>query len=146
MGQVCDLCGEEAGWFKSRHSACVTRADALRPILAKTVFDGTVAGKQYVELEAEVQQGSNRIPLDYFREVLLQGANDAAYQIALQAPIAGEECNRLVHILQGFGIDKYTAEFSQRRWFGFASLYFSNLLWQVLHNITPDFEDRKSVV
>jgi hypothetical protein len=141
MGQVCDLCGEEAGWFKSRHSACVARADALRAILAKTVFDGIIAGKHYMVLEAEVRQASGRIPLDYFREVLLQGANDAAFRIALQAPITHEECNRLASILQGFGINNYAAEFSQRRWFGFPSLYLSCLLWEVLHDVAPVFED-----
>lgn len=61
--------------------------------------------------------------------------------MALQSPISDEEFSRLVAILQGFEISDYSAEYADRRWFGFAQLGMSSILWQVIHHKAPFFED-----
>jgi hypothetical protein len=139
---LCDLCGEKAGWFQSRHPACNIRAEDLRRSLQELVFNGTLNGKGHAELETEAKQFATekRLPFAHFHESLLQGANDAASQIAVQSPITEDELNRLVNLLEGFGITGHAAEYAQRRWFGMAQLGMSHTLWQVLHDITPFYD------
>ncbi len=140
---LCDYCGEKAGWFQSSHPACVAKASSMGQALKALVFHEIVAGKSYPELATEVQQalGDNKVQSKYVQEALLQGANDAAGQIALYSPISAEEFERLVAILQGFNISAYSAEFASRRWFGFPQLGMSHTLWQVLNQITPYFDE-----
>jgi hypothetical protein len=140
---LCDYCGEKAAWFRNSHPACVARADGMGHTVKEIAISGTLAGKSYEELSTEVQQvlTGNKVPFKYVREALLQGVNDAASQIALQSPISDEEFNRLVAILQGFDITAYCAEYADRRWFGFAQLGMSSILWQVIHRNVPLFED-----
>jgi hypothetical protein len=141
---VCDYCGEKAGWFQSSHPACIANADGAGQIVKDFVFTGTLAGKSYSELSAEVQRvlSDNKVKAKFVREALLQGINDGASQIALQSPVTDEEFNRLVEILQGFGIAAYHSDYASRRWFGLPQLGLSNILWQVLHHNTPAFEDK----
>jgi hypothetical protein len=58
-----------------------------------------------------------KVQSKYVREALLQGINDAASQLALQAPISNEEFERLFAILgpKGFDITEYRAEYANRR-------------------------------
>ena len=141
---LCEYCGEKAGWFQDSHPACVARADGVGQTVKELVFNGILAGKAYADLAAQVQQtlSDNKVPFKYLRrEALLQGANDAASQIALQSPISEKELDRLVGILQGFESSAYGSEYATRRWFGFAQLSMSHTLWQVLHHNAPLFED-----
>ncbi len=139
---VCDLCGEKAGWFQDRHPACNERAEGLRKQLRELIFNGACSGKTYEALETEAKKmaSENKVPFAHFRETLLQGANDAASQIAVQSPVSEEELHRVVAILQGLGNDSYRAEFAQRRWFGMGALFMSNTLWQVLHDLPPYYD------
>src|ERR1017187_3104561 len=113
MGQ-CDLCGQKAGWFQSRHPACSTRADEVRQTLYELVLNGTSSGETYAKLNTEVEQiaAENKIPIAHFRETLLQAANDATSKIALQSPVSQDEYRRVFAILDGWGIQEYlkTAE------------------------------------
>lgn len=138
----CDICGENAGFFQSRHPACSARTEDVKNNLQTWILTGAVAGKAYEELKTEAEQIvlENNIPLDRVREAILQSANDAASQIALQAPITEAELDRLYKILQGFGFDEYLTETAQRRWFGLAFLGMSHTLWQVLHDVTPFYD------
>jgi hypothetical protein len=138
----CDVCGENAGLFQSRHPACSIRTEDAKNNLRTSILQGTVAGKTYEELRTEAEQiaSANKIPFDRTRETVLQAANDATSQIALQAPITEAELDRLYKILQGFGFDEYVMESAQRRWFGLAFLGMSHTLWQVLHDVTPFYD------
>jgi hypothetical protein len=138
----CDLCGESAGWFNDRHSICELRADGLKVKLAALALNGTLAGKTFEEISAEAGQlaAADKLSVDRYNESLLQGANDAASQIALKSPVPEEELSRLVRILQGFGINGYTRKWAQRRWFAMAQLSMSCNLWQVLHGVTPFYD------
>ncbi len=151
---LCEYCGEKAGWFQANHPACVTKASSSRKVVEKLVFDGTSAGRSYDELSAEVQKvlTASRVSFKYVRDEVLQGANDAASQIALKSPISPSEFKRLVDILVGFRIsgfgaselqlsDEYRAQMVQRKWFALAQLHMSSVLSQVLNNITPNFDD-----
>lgn len=152
---LCEYCGEKAGWFQSSHPACVTKASAMGQTVEKLVFDGTLAGKCYEELSTEIQKAlaDGKVQSKYVRESLLQGANDAASQIALKSPITEKEFKRLTNIIRGLDgsldehfSDDYTAQMVQRRWFATGQLHMSYLLWQVLNNITPDFEETGQTV
>lgn len=138
----CDYCGEKVSWFQSAHPACITRATDTGSTIKTLVRDETLAGKTYPQIDTEVQQAltDNRVPVKYVRESLLQGINDAASQIALGSPIPQEELIRVVDILQGFDITAYRTEWATRRWFGFAQLGMSHILWQVLHRVVPVFD------
>jgi hypothetical protein len=138
----CDLCGENAGWFQSRHPACEARADSVRETLKQLLLNGTLTGKFQAGLEAEARQivAENRVPFDHFREAMLQAANNAASQLALQSPVAEEEASRVADILRGFGIDEYSSEWAQRRWFGLPLLIMSHTLWQAFHGIAPFYD------
>ncbi len=119
----CDLCGEKAGWFQNRHPACVTRAENVSKLLKELVFNGTVEGQFHHEIESEAKliTDQNRVSIDNFREAILQAANDAASQLALEAPVDQDEYRRVFNILQGWGIQEYlktAADYAQRRWFG----------------------------
>lgn len=138
----CDVCGENAGLFQSRHPACSARTEDAKNSLQKSILNGAAAGKTYGELRTEAEQiaSANKIPFDRIRETVLQAANDATSQIALQAPVTEAELDRLYKILQGFGFDEYVTEIAQRRWFGLAFLGMSHTLWQVLHDLTPFYD------
>jgi hypothetical protein len=140
---LCPYCGEKAGWLQSSHPACVAKANSTADTLKELVSKGILAGKRYADLATEVQQvlTANKVQSQYVQETLLQGVNDAISQIALQSPASDAELNRLVAVLQGFDITAYHAEYATRRWFSFAQLGMSNILWHVLHNSTPNFDD-----
>ena len=101
----CDVCGENAGLFQSRHPACSARTEDAKSNLQTSILNGAVAGKTYEELKTEAEQiaSTNNIPFDGIRETVLQAANDETSQIALQAPVTEAELDRLNKILQGFG-------------------------------------------
>lgn len=152
---ICEYCGEKAGWFQTNHAACVSKASSSRKVVEKLVFDGTLAGRSYEELSSEVQQvlTDSRVSFNYVRDEVLQGANDAASQIALKSPISPSEFKRLVDIISGFRIrgfegssdvqlsDEYKAQMLQRKWFAMAQLLMSSVLSQVLNDITPNFAE-----
>jgi hypothetical protein len=152
---VCEYCGEKAGWLQSSHPACLTKASNSRKTVEKLVFDGTLAGRTYDELSVEVQKmlADNHVPFNYVRDGVHQGANDAASQIAVKSPVSEAEFGRLVRIIRGFDgsldshlSDAYTAQMVQRRWLATAQLHMSYVLWQVLNNITPNFDEAGETV
>jgi hypothetical protein len=57
---VCDYCGDKAGWLQNSHPACVAKASTTSQTVKDLVFSGTVAGKSYEELSAEVQKDVGR--------------------------------------------------------------------------------------
>ena len=144
MGQ-CDLCGESAGWFHSRHESCNTKAERIKSSIHDLVLNDSAAGKSFPEIKSAAEQlaAENKLPIGFFRETLLQAADAAAQQAALKSPIKVDELNRLVDILQGFGIDAYTKELPQRKWFGMPYVGMSCTLWQVLNNITPYYDGQE---
>jgi len=120
---VCEYCGEKAGWFQSNHPECVTKASSGRKVVEKRVFEGTLAGRSYDELSAEIQKvlTDSRVSFKYVRDALLQGANDAASQIAVKSPLSKSEFDRLYCIIFGLDgslnaylSDEYTAPMVQR--------------------------------
>ena len=148
-------CGENAGWFQSSHPACVTKASSTGRAVQKLVYDGTLAGKHYEELSADLQNtlADAKVQSKYVRDALLQGANDAASQIALNSPVTETEFKRLADIIRGldgslnqFLSDEYTAQMIQRQWFAMGQLRMSYVLWQVLNNISPDFDETGETV
>ncbi len=152
---VCEYCGEKAGWFQGNHPACVARADSTRQIVQKLVFDGSLLGRSYDELSADVQKllKDSRLSFRYVRGALLQGANDAASQIALKSPVSKLEFERLVGIIRGldgslesFLSDEYIAQMVERQWFAMARLQMSYILWAVLNDITPEFDETGETV
>jgi len=52
----CDLCGENAGWFESRHPVCSVRVENVKTSLQTLIFNGSVAGKAYSELKTEADK------------------------------------------------------------------------------------------
>jgi hypothetical protein len=152
---VCEYCGEKAGWFQTNHPACVTKANSTGQIVQKLVFDGTLAGRSYDELSVEFQKvlTDSRVSFTSVRDTLLQGANEAASQIALKSPVSKAEFDRLVRIIRGLDgslnahlSDEFRAQMVQRRWFATAQLNMSYVLWQVLNSITPDFDETGETV
>jgi len=142
VGQ-CDLCGASAGIFKSRHSQCELKAESLKHDLCDLVREGTLAGNPFEALytEAATKIEENRMPITYFGEAMLQGANDAAIQIAQKSPIPDEELTRLVQLLQGFGyLAQNRDEIVRRRLYGMAFAGMSNTLWQVQNDRQPYFD------
>jgi hypothetical protein len=142
---VCDLCGESAGWLRNRHPACTERAEGAKKALYDLTLNGTLTGKTFSDLDADVRQFAtdSRVPLQQFRETMLQAANDAASKIALQSPVSQDEYRRVLAILDGWGIQEYlkTAEdYTKRRWFGLPQLDMSLILWQVLHGLNPIYD------
>jgi hypothetical protein len=145
---LCEYCGKKVGWFQANHPACVTKASSTGQVVQELVFDGTLAGRSYDELSAEVQKvlKDNNVSFKYVRDALLQGANDAASQLALKSPVTNAEFERLVDIIRGLDgssdvqlSDEYRAQMVQRQWFAMGLLLMSNVLWRVLNNITPNF-------
>ncbi len=152
---LCEYCGQKAPWFQSSHPACVAKAISTGQVVQQLVFDGTLAGRSYDELSAEVEKmlTDGKVQFKYVREPLLQGANDAISQISLKSPVTKTEFERLTDIIRGFDgslgkhlSNEYTAQMVQRRWFATAQLQMSYVLWQVLNNITPDFDETGETV
>ena len=104
MGQ-CDICGENAGIFKSKHSECEANAESLKGSLRHLVMEGTIAGRSYAELSPQVIAivQDKRLPVGYFQQTLLQAANDVVSEIAQKAPISEGELTRFIDLLRGFG-------------------------------------------
>lgn len=152
---ICEYCGEKAGWFQGSHPACVTKASASRKVVEKLVFDGTLAGRSYDEMAAEVQKvlSDSHVSFKYVVDSLHQGANAAASQIALKSPVSRPEFDRLVRIIRGLDgsldtrlSDEYTAEMVQRQWFATAQLEMSYVLWRVLNNMASNFDETGETV
>jgi len=143
---LCGYCGQKTGWFQSSHAACITKARSVGRNVQKLVFDGTLAGRSYDELWPEVHKvlTDTDVSIDYVRDALYQGANDAASQIALKSPISTPDFVRLTRVISGLDgtLDKLPSDYYRRRaalrkWFALAQLGMSHLLWQVLSHITP---------
>jgi hypothetical protein len=103
---------EKAAWLQNRHPACTERAEGTKTALYDLALNGTLGGKIFSDLDAEVRQfaAESRVPLQQFRETLLQAADDAEGKIAT------------------------------RRWFGLPQLDMSLILWQVLHGLNPVYD------
>lgn len=140
---ICEYCGEKPGWFQSSHPACVAKADSTGQAVRTLVFNGILAGRSYADLSAEVQQvlADNKVKEHFVHELLLQGADNAVSQLALQSPVSVEEWDRLFGVLKGFNIDAYRSEFVARRWYGLSQLAMSCILWEVLHDVHPGLTD-----
>ena len=136
MGQ-CDLCGGNARLLKSRHSSCNLNAESLKQSLRDQVFEATLAGQSFSGLNAQAEKKvqDNRLPIAYFKETILQAANDAACQIAQKSPISDDELARLVNVLKGFGFPEGNRdEILRLKLFGMAFSGMSNTLWQVCND------------
>lgn len=153
--RLCEYCGEKIGWFQSNHPACVTNANRTRNVIEKLVFNRTLAGRSYDELSAEVQKvlTDSRVSVEYVRDALFEAAIDAASQIALKSPVSTSEFERLVRIIRGLDgwlnahlSAEYRAQMVQRQCFAMARLHMSYVLWQVLNNITPNFNETGETV
>jgi hypothetical protein len=146
---LCKYCGEKAGLFKTSHDECATNLQRSIGAVRKLISDGTLGGREYSDLSREVQSvlANNRTPFAYVQDTIHQATNDAASQLALQAPASESEFVRLMDIIQGFDgsigkhlSQEYTSQMVARKWFATARLHMSYVLWQVLNNRTPDFE------
>src|SRR5215475_13690252 len=155
MPQLCEYCGQTTGWFQSNHPSCVTRATTAGQIAQKLVFDGTLAGRTFDELSGEIEKAvtDQGVSVNHVRNALHQGANDAASQMALKSPVSETEFGRLVNIIRGLDgsltaylSPEYTGQMVQRQWFAMPRLQMSYILWQVLHNITPNFNETGDTV
>jgi hypothetical protein len=141
---LCDLCGENAGWFQNRHATCTKRVETAKKALYELALNGTLEGKSFSDLDTEARQVAidNRVLFRQFREVLLEAADDAAGKVAVQAPVSQDEYRRVFAILEGWGIQQYidNGEIATRRWFGLPQLDMSLVLWQVLHGLNPIYD------
>jgi len=142
MGK-CDLCGDNAGIFKSRHPSCELKAESLKQRLHDLVLNGALAGTQCCELKAqaktEIQE--DNLPESYFQQTMLLAANDAAMKISQQAPIPEDELTRLVDLLKGFGFpERNKEEILRNRLFGMAFAGMSNILWEVQNDRVPYYD------
>jgi hypothetical protein len=70
---VCDLCGENAGWFKNRHPLCVTRVENAQKDMRELAFTGIMAGQGYDDLDADAKHlaDTRHVRFDNVREALL---------------------------------------------------------------------------
>jgi hypothetical protein len=128
---VCDYCGEKAGWFQSRHPACVAKAESNGQTVTALVFREILAGRSFAELHSKVQQvlADNKIIEPSVREALLHSVNDAISKIALQSPVSDAEYHRLEDILLGYDEFKaWIAALASKRWFGMSQLDMSNIV------------------
>lgn len=142
MGQ-CDLCGESAGMFKTRHAACDTKAEALKQQLRSLVLEGTLAGRGFGDLytDAAMKIEAQRLPITYFVETMLTAANEAVTTLAMKAPISGDELTRLVDLLNGFGYPAGNRdEIIRHKYFGLVLAGMSHTLWGVQNDQVPYFE------
>lgn len=140
----CDLCGESAGMFKSRHSGCAAKAESLRPVLRSLVLEGTLAGKSFADLytEAVAKIEENRLRIEYFKDTMLKGADDAVTHIAQKSPISEGELTRLVDLLRAFGYPEGNRdEMLRHKYFGMAFAGMSCTLWAVQNDRAPYLDD-----
>lgn len=139
----CDLCGVNAGLFKSRHQVCDTRAQTLDRGIREIVYNGALAGKTIDELKAATEGKAREIglPLSGFTSVALKAADDAAAAIALKSPISQAELTRLVDVLKGFGYPEGNRDaILHQRLFGLAFAGMSNTLYEVQNDRLPYYD------
>lgn len=142
MGK-CDLCGDSAGIFKSRHPSCEMKAESLKHSLHDLVLNGVLAGMPFSELntQTEIRIQEENLPKSRFQQTMLLAANDAAIQISQKSPISEDELIRLVDLLNGFGYPAGNREeILRNRLFGMGFTSLSNILWEV-HNDRPPYYD-----
>ena len=142
MGQ-CDLCGGNAGLFKTRHPGCEAKAESLKMTLHNLVFEGAQSGRTFDEIHAQVAAtvGESGLPINCFAQTMLEAANDAATQIALKAPIPEDELARVVDLLTGFGFPQADRdELLRRKYFGMAFAGMSSTLWMIQNDRLPPFD------
>jgi len=143
MGQ-CDLCGENAGMFKSRHPACDAKAESLKNTLHDLVIEGTLAGQSFGDVYARVaaKAEESKLPIAYFSEAMLQAADRAATQIAQKSPISEAELSRLLDLLRGFGYPEGNREeILRHKYYGMAFVGMSCTLWAVQNDCVPYLEN-----
>jgi hypothetical protein len=142
---LCEYCGQKSGWLRANHRGCEANADLAGRSLKEIVYRSTLAGRPYSIVKEEVKRrlSLDNLRMEPFREIVLQAANDAVSQIALRAPVSQADYQRLDEMLgpDGFNMHSYGEGVKSRKWFGYALLAMSSLLWQVLHNVRPVFDD-----
>jgi len=131
----CEYCGEKTGWFQSSHPACIAKADstaqAVKEFVIATVSSGTLA-----EILAGVSKilDDTHVKEQYVHEALMDALDEAASQVAMNSPVSDDDYDRIESIL--FAYAKPWAQPGLER-FGLGRLMQSNLIWRVINNLTP---------
>lgn len=142
MGR-CDLCGDNAGLFKSRHLACESTVETAKDTLRNLVRDGVTKGKTFEELcvdtAAEIRE-SGFAP-SIFRDAMLVAANNAVANLSLAAPLSQDELVRVVDLLKGFGFPEGNREaILKQHLFGMAYASMSSTLHEVQNGRLPYYD------
>ncbi len=136
--------------MKDVHPSCVTKLNLTRSNVQNFVHAGVLAGKDHIQLSSELGEALSQSGLSFHQlsDSVFQGADDAASEIALKAPVAAADFSRLVDVFRGLGGStdgylppSYVSQAASRKWFAAGRLQMSHVLWQVLHNVAPSLEE-----
>ncbi len=145
---LCDLCGGNAGFLKTRHPDCQSKAELLKSALHELVLDGVQTGKTYQGIQSDVTARvvESGLPISYFSRTMLDAANEGVSKIAVNTPIPDDELSRLVDILTGFGFSPVNRdELLRYKYFGMALAGMSWTLWMVQNDRLPPFDSSQDL-
>jgi len=127
----CRYCGQDAGWFKDAHSACVVASQNGFQQISSSVADTVAQGKPYSEIRPSIEQIKNasHIPVEDFHNALVGGLSAGAEKLALAEPLSLEKHSAFQAFIRDTGLTQQELLKTN----GYKTAVFSMLLWCLLN-------------
>jgi len=133
----CKYCGQNAGWFKEAHTACVTASRNGFQQISSSIAAAVAAGKPYSEIRSNIEQTmtSSRIRAEDFHNALVGGLSTGAEKLALAEPLSLDKHSAF----QAFVRDAGLTQEGLVKTDGYKAVLVSMLLWCLLNGQTFPF-------
>ena len=113
---VCIYCGQNAGWFKDAHDACVQKSQQGIEALKTCVTDAVTQGKTFAEVKEHIDKlvADSAIPNDRVLPIIKEGWSEGAEKRSVAQPISDPEFSAISDVYRGAGLSQ--DEMEDNKW------------------------------
>src|SRR6266567_3368805 len=129
---VCRYCGQNAGWFRDTHDACVQKGQQGIQSLKTYVTDAVMQDKTFAEIKENLDKlvADSSVPNDQVLAAIKEGWSEGAEKRSVAQPVSDYQFSVMSDVYQGASL----SQDEMRATSGFRSMVFSFLIWTVLHD------------
>lgn len=136
---ICRFCNTKAGLFKDTHESCTKAAKTAQQSLTFLVTEAITSSKSFNDMEPTVVslRTEGRLSDSEVKTTLLNAADKALLDLAIQSPLSNDDAERIGFIFQGIEPTWFSNPTQLVNWPGYVTSVHSNSLYEVLHGQVP---------